>query len=70
MENIIDKKRVVKIFNTQEFKRWLISKRWFGNKLELADLKFEVQIEYFKSLEERIFLIIIKIIKNLLRNNI
>ncbi|MFX1275989.1 MAG: hypothetical protein ACFFBP_17345 [Promethearchaeota archaeon] len=63
MANTIDIKHVEKIFNTQEFKKWLISKRWFGNKLELVDLKFIIQIEYFKSIEERILLLIIKIIK-------
>lgn len=64
MVSLIDETSMLTIINSGEFKMWLISKRWFGNKLFLNDLNFKVHIEYFKALSENIFLIIITILKN------
>ncbi|MHA1802910.1 MAG: hypothetical protein ACTSU4_00045 [Promethearchaeota archaeon] len=40
------------VFNSNEFKGWLLSKRWFGDKSLLSTLNFEVKIQYFQFLEE------------------
>ncbi|MFX1394465.1 MAG: hypothetical protein ACFFAH_12940, partial [Promethearchaeota archaeon] len=60
LENL-DKSLMQNIFNSNEFKGWLISRRWFGDKSALSSLEFKVLIEYFAILSERIFITVIKI---------
>ena len=60
LENL-DKSLMQNIYNLNEFKGWLISRRWFGDKSALSNLEFKVYIEYFAIISERIFLTIIKI---------
>ena len=57
----LDKNLLQNIYNSNEFKGWLISRRWFGDKSALSNLDFKVDIEYFAIISERIFLNIIKI---------
>ncbi len=61
MSSMIDKSLLQQVFNSNEFKAWLISKRWFGDKSSLSTLDFSVNITYFQLLSEDIFLIIIRI---------
>ncbi|MBY9017673.1 MAG: hypothetical protein KGD66_02475 [Candidatus Lokiarchaeota archaeon] len=61
MSNMIDKSLLQQVFNSNEFKAWLISKRWFGDKSSLSTLDFTVTINYFQILSDNIFLIIIRI---------
>ncbi len=60
LENL-DRSMLQNIYNSNEFKGWLLSRRWFGDKSALSNLEFNVNIEYFAILSERIFLNIIKI---------
>jgi len=60
LENL-DKSLMQNIFNSNEFKGWLISRRWFGDKSTLSGLEFKVLIEYFAIVSERIFITVIKI---------
>ena len=62
MINYFDKKLFQSIYNSNEFKNWLISKRWFGDKSILSNLEFDISIVYFNILEEKIILSVIKII--------
>ncbi len=39
MVSLIDETSMLTIINSGEFKMWLISKRWFGNKLFLNEKK-------------------------------
>ncbi len=57
----LDRSMLQNIYNSNEFKGWLLSRRWFGDKSALSNLEFNVNIEYFTILSERIFLNIIKI---------
>jgi len=57
----IDKNLLLNIINSNEFKGWLLSRRWFGDKYSLSDLRFEVSFNYFEIVAERIFLTIIDI---------
>lgn len=59
----IDKNLVQEIFNSNEFKGWLLSKRWFGDKSILSNLDFTIRIEYFQILENNIFITNIRINK-------
>ncbi|MFX1426403.1 MAG: hypothetical protein ACFFBE_08115 [Promethearchaeota archaeon] len=61
MINFIDKNLVQGVCNSNEFKGWLLSKRWFGDKSILANLGFDIEIIYFKIIAERILLTIIEI---------
>ncbi|MHA1670049.1 MAG: hypothetical protein ACTSV5_05650 [Promethearchaeota archaeon] len=61
MSNVIDKSLLQQVFNSNEFKAWLISKRWFGDKSSLSTLDFTVNINYFQILSDNIYLIIIGI---------
>ena len=49
------------LLNTNEFKAWLISRRWFGDKFLLSNLDFYISLEYFEIIAERIFLTVIMI---------
>ncbi len=61
MRNYFDKNLIQQVFNSNEFKGWLLSRRWFGDKSSLSNLAFKVTISYFKIVSERIFLTIIVI---------
>lgn len=61
MRNYFDKNLIQQVFNSNEFKGWLLSRRWFGDKSSLSNLAFRVTISYFKIVSERIFLTIIEI---------
>jgi len=63
MLNYIDKSLIKDIFNSNEFKGWLLSKRWFGDKWILSGLDFNIEINYFEIIAERIFLTVIEIQK-------
>jgi len=57
----LDKNLLKSIFNSNEFKGWLLSRRWFGDKYSLSNLEFEVSFLYFENISERIFLTVIEI---------
>ena len=57
----IDKNVIKGICNSNEFKGFLLSRRWFGDKSALSNLEFGVSLQYFEIIDERIFLIIIGI---------
>lgn len=61
MKEYFDKNLFQQVFNSNEFKGWLLSRRWFGDKFLLSDLLFKVTIKYFNSISDTIFLIIIEI---------
>ncbi|MFX0012687.1 MAG: hypothetical protein ACFE9R_20420, partial [Candidatus Hermodarchaeota archaeon] len=61
MEDYFDKNLFQQVFNSNEFKGWLLSKRWFGDKFLLSDLSFEVLVKYFNAISDQIFLTIIEI---------
>jgi len=61
MRNYFDKNLIQQVFNSNEFKGWLLSRRWFGDKSSLSNLAFRVTISYFKIVSEIIFLTIIEI---------
>ncbi|MEJ2248217.1 MAG: hypothetical protein P8Y70_09985 [Candidatus Lokiarchaeota archaeon] len=59
----IDKNIIQNVFNSNEFKGWLLSKRWFSDKFILSNLDFKIEIPYFERIAGRIFIILIKVIK-------
>jgi hypothetical protein len=61
MRNYFDKNLFQQVFNSNEFKGWLISRRWFGDKSLLSSLTFKVSIKYFNAISNTIFLTIIEI---------
>ena len=61
MPEHLTKKLVQKAFNSNEFKGWLLSRRWFADKFALSNLDFYVSIEYFEILAQRILLTLVKI---------
>ena len=61
MKDYFDKNLFQQVFNSNEFKGWLLSKRWFGDKFLLSDLSFEVLVKYFSAISDQIFLTIIEI---------
>ena len=61
MFNSFEKNLFTQIFNTNEFKAWLLSKRWFGDKSTLGNLAFEIIIKYFQNISENIILTIIEV---------
>jgi hypothetical protein len=61
MRNYFDKNLFQQVFNSNEFKGWLISRRWFGDKSLLSNLSFKVTVNYFNTISETIFLTIIEI---------
>lgn len=61
--NNIDKNLIEDIFNSNEFKGWLLSRRWFGDKSILSNLEFGISLEYFAVISRKIILTIIKINK-------
>lgn len=61
MINYFDKNVTQGVCNSNEFKGWLLSRRWFGDKSTLSNLDFRIQIEYFEIIAERIFLTTIEV---------
>jgi hypothetical protein len=61
MRNYFDKNLFQQVFNSNEFKGWLLSRRWFGDKSLLSNLLFKVSIKYFNIISETLFLTIIEI---------
>ncbi|MFX1554842.1 MAG: hypothetical protein ACFFBV_13010 [Promethearchaeota archaeon] len=61
MTNYFDKNVIQGICNSNEFKGWLLSRRWFGDKSALSNLEFDVLLQYFEIIADRIFLVIIEV---------
>lgn len=61
MRDYFDKNLIQNIYNSNEFKGWLLSRRWFGDKSTLSNLEFEISIIYFNIISEKIFLTVIEI---------
>ena len=56
-----DKNLVQGVCNSNEFKGWLLSRRWFGDKSTLSNLEFTILINYFELISERVLLNIIEV---------
>ena len=63
MDENIDKDFLLQVVKTSEFKKWLISRRWFANKSEFSDLQYEILLDYFEVIDGNMVLTVIKIIK-------
>ncbi len=61
MIKYFDKNLVQGVCNSNEFKGWLLSKRWFGDKSTLSNLEFNIGINYFEIIAERILLTIFEV---------
>ncbi|MFX1591525.1 MAG: hypothetical protein ACFFCL_02420 [Promethearchaeota archaeon] len=61
IKNNFDKNVIQGICNSNEFKGWLLSRRWFGDKSALSNLEFDVQLEYFEIIAGKIFLTVTEV---------
>ena len=61
MIKYLDKNLIQDVCNSNEFKGWLLSKRWFGDKSTLSNLEFSIGINYFEIIAERILLTILEV---------
>ncbi|MHA1239467.1 MAG: hypothetical protein ACTSQU_01615 [Promethearchaeota archaeon] len=61
MRDFFDKNLFQEVFNSNEFKGWLLSRRWFGDKSLLSNLLFKITVSYFNPLSKSIFLTIIEV---------
>jgi len=61
MITYLDKNVIQGVCNSNEFKGWLLSRRWFGDKSSLSNLEFVIQIQYFEVIADRIFLTVIEV---------
>ena len=61
MNSFIDKNLLEQVFNSNEFKGWLLSRIWFGNKTTLSSLTFSISIDHYEFISNRIFLLVIEI---------
>lgn len=61
MINYLEKNMIQGIYNSNEFKGWLLSRRWFGDKSTLSNLEFDVSLHYFENITKNIFLTIINV---------
>ena len=61
MRDFFDKNLFQEVFNSNEFKGWLLSRRWFGDKSSLSNLLFKITVYYFNIISESIFLTIIEV---------
>jgi len=61
MRDFFDKNLFQEVFNSNEFKGWLLSRRWFGDKSSLSNLLFKITVYYFNIISESIFLMIIEV---------
>ena len=64
MRDFFDKNLFQEVFNSNEFKGWLLSRRWFGDKSLLSNLLFKITVYYFNIISESIFLTIIEVTYN------
>ncbi|MFX1589280.1 MAG: hypothetical protein ACFFC1_14090 [Promethearchaeota archaeon] len=64
MSSDFDKNLIQQVINSNEFKAWLISRRWFGDKLLLSNLEFRIAIKYFEFISDRIFITVITVEKD------
>ena len=63
MEQSISKDLLSQVFKKKDFKEWLVSRRWFANKSELADLQYEIFLDFFKVIDGKIIITIINVKK-------
>ena len=63
MSSDFDRNLIQQVINSNEFKAWLISRRWFGDKLLLSNLEFRIVIKYFEFISDRIFITVITVEK-------
>ena len=61
MLKYFDKNLMQQVFNSNEFKGWLLSRRWFGYKSVLSNLQFKVSVQYFEILANQFVLSTIEI---------
>jgi len=61
MRNYFDKNVIQGVCNSNEFKGWLLSRRWFMSKAALSNLEFDVLLDYFEIISGRIFVTIITV---------
>ena len=61
MRDFFDKNLFQEVFNSNEFKGWLLSRRWFGDKSLLSNLLFKITVYNFNIITESIFLTIIEV---------
>jgi len=61
MIKYFDRNLIQNVCNSNEFKGWLLSKRWFGDKSTLSNLEFNIGINYFEIIAERILLTIFEV---------
>ena len=61
MKDFFDINLFHQVFNTNEFKGWLLSKRWFGDKVSLSNLDFDISLAYFEIITNQILLTVIQI---------
>jgi len=61
MSEKFDKNLIQQIIDSNEFKGWLLSRRWFGDKSALSNLEFKIVVKYFEVISERLFLNVITI---------
>jgi hypothetical protein len=61
MRDLFDKNLFQEVFNSNEFKGWLLSRRWFGDKSLLSNLLFKIKVSYFNLISKGIFLTIIEV---------
>ncbi|MBY8982366.1 MAG: hypothetical protein KGD57_05425 [Candidatus Lokiarchaeota archaeon] len=61
---LFNKDSIENLMNSEEFKKWIYSKRWFGEKSQLLNLEFQVSLDFFKFITENISLTIIKVLKS------
>jgi len=64
MSSDFDKNLIQQVIDSNEFKAWLISKRWFGDKLLLSNLDFKIVLKHFEFISGRIFITVITIVKD------
>ncbi|MFX1354228.1 MAG: hypothetical protein ACFFGP_09730, partial [Promethearchaeota archaeon] len=64
MSSDFDKNLIQQVIDSNEFKAWLISKRWFGDKLLLSNLEFKIVLKHFEFILGRIFITVITIVKD------
>lgn len=61
MTSFIDKNLLGQVLNSNEFKGWLLSRTWFGNKTGLSNLAFEISMSHFEFISNCIILLVIEI---------
>jgi hypothetical protein len=59
MSEKFDKNLIQQIIDSNEFKGWLLSRRWFGDKSTLSNLDFNISVKHFEVISERLFITVI-----------